>query len=76
MPLRLKSQEGPSAGPALWCTICQVVGKHATDNCHLLQKFVQTLQQLFCNFYKLVRHDEHNCQIYEMMMHRTPAYRV
>ena len=47
-----------------------------TDNCHLLQKFVQTLQPLFCNFCRLVGHDERNCQSYESMMVRTPVYRV
>ena len=26
MPLRPESQEGPSAGPALWCAIYQVAG--------------------------------------------------
>jgi hypothetical protein len=54
MPLRPEAQAGPSAGPALWCAICQVAGKHATDNCHLLQKYVQTPQQLFCNFCRSV----------------------
>jgi len=44
MPLRPEAQAGPSTGPTLWCTICQVAEKHATDNYHLLQKFVQTLQ--------------------------------
>ena len=58
MPLRLEAKAGPSAGPVLWCTICQVVGKHMIDKSHLLQKFVQTPQQLFCNFYKLVGNDE------------------
>ena len=33
MPLRPKAQVGPSATLDLWCTICQVVGKHAMDNC-------------------------------------------
>ena len=51
MPLQLEAVAGPSVGPTLWCAICQVAGKHTTDNCHLLQKFVQTPQQLFCNFY-------------------------
>lgn len=76
MPLRPKAQTGPSAGPTLWCTICKVIGNHATDNCHLLQKFIQTPQQLFCNFYRLVGHDERNCRSYELMMDRTPTYRV
>jgi len=40
MPLRQEAQAGPSTLPALWCTICQVVGKHVIDNFHLLQKFV------------------------------------
>lgn len=59
--LRPESQAGPSAGPVLWCAICQVVGKHMIDNCHLLQKFVQTLQHLFYKFCRLVGHDEHTC---------------
>lgn len=40
MPLRLEAQVGSSTGPELSCAICQVAGKHTTDNCHLLQKFV------------------------------------
>ena len=35
-PLRPEAQAGPSAAPTLWCTICQIGGKHATDNYHLL----------------------------------------
>jgi len=76
MPLRPETQERLSTGPALWCIICQVAGKHVTNNYHLLQKFVQTPQQLFCNFCRSVGHDEHNCRSYELMMDRTPAYRV
>lgn len=76
MPLMLEAQAGLCAGPSLWCTICQVVGKHATDNCHLLQKFVQIPQQLFCNFFRSVGHDECNYISYELMMDRTSAYRV
>lgn len=41
MPLRLEAQEGPSVVPTLWCVICQIVGKQATDNFHLLQKYTQ-----------------------------------
>ena len=76
MPLRPEAPEGPSTGPAVWCAICQVVGKHAIDNCHLLQKFVLMLQHLFCNFCKSVGHDEHNYHSYELVMERTPMYRV
>lgn len=76
MPLRSEAQVGPSMGPALWCAICQVAGKHMTDNCHLLQKFVQMSQQLFCNFYKSVGHEERNFRSYKLMMDRTLAYRV
>jgi len=36
MPLRLEAQAGPNARPMLWCAICQVAGKHTTDNCHFL----------------------------------------
>ena len=76
MPLRPEYQAGLSTRPALWCAIYQVTGKHVIDNCHLLQKFVQTSQQLFCNFYKLVGHDERNCCSYELMMERTLAYQM
>jgi len=41
MPLRQEAPTGPSMGPTLWCAICQVARKHVTDNCHLLQNFVQ-----------------------------------
>ena len=63
-------------GDALWCAICQGVGQHVTDNCHLLQKFVQTLEQLFCNFCKYVGHDERHFRSYKLMMERTPTYRM
>ena len=36
MPLILEAQAGPSAMSALLCAICQIGGKHATDNCYLL----------------------------------------
>ena len=77
MPLRLEAQVGPSAVHDLWCAIYQVAGKHATNNCHLLQKYLQMPQQLFCNFFKLVDHDKKNCQSYDLMMERTAnAYRL
>ena len=63
-------------GVALWCAIFQVVGQHATDNCHLLQNFVLTPQQLLCNFCKSVGHDERHCYSYEMMMEWTPTYQM
>jgi len=76
MPLRTQAQVGPSATPSLWCTICQIGGKHAMDNYHLLQKYMQNSQQLFCNFCRSVGHNEHTCRSYELMMDRTPTYRV
>lgn len=53
-----------------------IYGKHVTDKCHLLHKLVQTPQQLFYTFCKSVRHDERNCWSYELMMERTPKYRM
>lgn len=47
MPLRPEAQVGPSVAPTLWCAICQDGGKHMMNNCHLLQKYTQTSQQLF-----------------------------
>ncbi len=74
VPLRPEAQAGPGAGPMLWCVIFQVVGKYVTDNCHLLQKFIQTPQQIFCNFCQSIGHNEHNCRFYELIMERTPTY--
>lgn len=76
MPLRSEAQAGPSTRPVLWCAIYQVVGKHVTDNYHLLHKFVQKLQQLFCNFCESMGHDECNYRSYEIMMDTMPAYRL
>lgn len=76
MPMRLEALLGTSIGPTLWCAIYQVVGKHVTNNYHLLQKFVQTPQQLIYNFYKLVGHEECNCHSYDLMMERTPTYQM
>lgn len=74
VPLKLDNTAGPSTGVLLWCDIFQITGKHTTDNCHLLQNFVQTPHKLFCTFCKSVGHDERNCQSYELMMERTPTY--
>lgn len=60
----------------LWYVICQVGGKHVTDNCHLLQKYIQILQQLYCNFCRSVGHDERMCLSYDLMIERTPANRM
>ena len=76
MPLRLKVQVGPSMEPTLWCAICQIGRKNATDKCHLLQKYMQNSQQLFCNFCRLEGHDGCTCRSYEMMMDQTPTYIV
>jgi len=76
MPLRLKDQVGPNMAPTLWCTICQGPRKYATDNCHWLQKYTQTLEQLFCNFCRSVGRDERTCRRYELMMDRMITYRV
>ena len=61
--------------PTLWCENCQIVGKHATNNYHLLQKYTKNSQQLFCNFCRSVGNNERTCRSYELMMHRTPTYR-
>lgn len=76
MPLRPEAQARPSTGPVVWCAIYQVAGKHVTNNCHLLQKFVQTRQQLFCNIYKSVGHDKRKCHSYELIMERMLVYQM
>lgn len=42
VPLKLENIVGTSTGVVPWCVICQITGKNMIDNCHLLQKFVQT----------------------------------
>ena len=76
MPLRPEAQAGPCAAPVLWCAIFQIGGKHMTDNCHLLQKYTQTPEQLFCNFCRSVGHEKRTCRNYEQMMDQTPAYKI
>lgn len=76
MLLRLEAQARPSAAPPLWCIIFQIGGKHAMENCHLLQKYTQNSEQLFCNFCRLMGHDDHTCRSYDFMMDRTPTYIV
>ncbi len=76
MPPRPGAQARPSTMPSLCCVICQIGGKHATDNCHLLQKYTQNSQQLFGNVCRSVGHDERTCRSYELMMDQTPTYRV
>ena len=44
VPLKPENIAGPSTGVPLWHAICEIVGKHATDHCHLLKKFLQTPQ--------------------------------
>lgn len=46
------------------------------NNFHLLQKYIQTPQQFSCDFCKSVDHDERQCCNYELMMERTPTYRM
>lgn len=76
MSLRLEAQAGPSVTPTLWCMIFQMGGKHATENYHLLQKYTKNSQQLFYNFCRSVGHDECTCRSYDLMMDRTPTFRV
>lgn len=76
MPLRPEAQARPSTVPTLWCRIFQIGGKHAMENCHLLQKYTHNLQELFYNFYRSMGHDECTCRSYELMMDRNPTYRV
>jgi len=44
MSLRSEAQAGPSAVHSFWCVICQIAGKHATNNWHFLQKYIQNSQ--------------------------------
>jgi hypothetical protein len=37
----------------------------------LLQKYVQTPKNLYCNFCKSVGHDENHCRAYDLMKERT-----
>ena len=70
-PLRPEAQARPSVITPLWCAICQVGGKHNTNNCHLLPKYNQTSQQLFCNF---CPYEERDCHSYQLLIDQSPAY--
>lgn len=74
--LRPKAQAGLRTAPSHWCTIYQVGRKHNTNNYHLLQKFTESPQQLFFNFCRLVGRNEQEYRSYELLMDRTPAYRM
>lgn len=74
IPLRPEAQARPSTTTLLWCAICQVGGKHNTNNYHLLPKYNQIPQQLFCNFCRLVGHEERYCHSYQLLMGELPAY--
>ena len=43
---------------------------HRPQECHLLQKYVQTPKNLFCTFCKSVGHHGNNCRAYELMSER------
>lgn len=53
-----------------WCEICRMNG-HKPQECHLLQKYVQTPKNFFFTFCKSMGHDENNCRVYELMIERT-----
>ena len=60
MPLNPENIVRPSVGVPLWFVIYKIARKHATNNFHLLQKFVQTLQQFLFTFCKSVGYDGRN----------------
>lgn len=61
----------------MWYEICKTRGQHCSEDYYLLQKYVQTLRNLYCKFCKSVGHYENNCQAYEIMMeHGVDAYRM
>lgn len=66
----------PITSEVLGASKNKISGKHASDNYHLLEKFVQNLQQLLCTFCKSIGHDERNCGSYELMMEQTLTYRM
>ena len=63
-PNHLPQVRGP------WGEICRTNG-HRPQECHLLQKYVQTPKNLFCTFCKFVGNNENNCRAYELMLERT-----
>ena len=62
-PNPLAQTQGP------WCELCKMRG-HPPQQCPLLQKYVQTPKNLYCSFCKSLRHDEHNCTAYDLMVER------
>ena len=71
-PLQPEAHAGPSETLVLWCVICEIGGKHTTNNCHLLQKYTTKPKKLFCNFCRSMGHDECTCRSYQLMKDQIP----
>lgn len=64
----------PKGGP--WCNICKT---HGNDPYHfpMIQKYKTIPKSSYCNFCKLVGHDDKDCRTMELMRERTSyTYRV
>jgi hypothetical protein len=64
----------PTGGP--WCEICNT---HGNDPCHcpMMQKYNTMPKISYCNFCKLVSHDDKHCRMLELMREITlDIYRV
>lgn len=62
---------------SLWCEIFKTRAEHRSEDCYLLQIYVQTPKNLYCEFCKSIGHDENHCRAYELMMERdADTYRM
>jgi hypothetical protein len=60
----------------LWCDICKKQGNDPY-NFPMMQKYQTVPKISYCNFCKLVGHDDKNCRIMDLMRETTSdAYRV
>lgn len=55
-------------GSSAWCDLCKVVVRHRMEEFYLLQKYMHTLKQLFCNFCSSVGNEEKNFRSYDLMI--------
>jgi len=63
-------------GDGAWCEIWRSRG-HRPKNFHLLQKYQSTQRILYCNFYKLVGHEQSDCHAWKLMSEKDfVVYRV
>jgi hypothetical protein len=69
-------ETNPLEGGVRYCEICKTWGHHPTA-CPLFHKYQSIPNNLFCNFFKYVGHDEKDCCVFDLMRECTSdVYRI